>query len=335
VLYEAVRDNLATLLAAASEVGRGLPRHVERDFTRYLECGVLAHGFARVRCESCKDELLVAFSCKGRGVCPSCNAKRAHVTAAHLVERVLPHVPYRQWKLSFPHRVRWVLLKDVGLLSDVLTVFLRTVFALQRRRARRQGIRRAQAGAVSFIQFFGSALQVTPHVHSLVPDGIFMPWEGGMRFEALPPPTQGEVEKLLRVVRHRVLRLVEKRGTLPAQGPEDAQQVYQAHSLQQRLRWTELDVRPPPSKQPRCAFMEGFSLHGAHRPSFSAIATCEDSLGRGVPTGGCTPCAPARRTAQQPPLGGPPRHLCSSPLPQPASYSPYAPRRQVPRAAGA
>jgi hypothetical protein len=53
------------------------------------------------------------------------NAKRAHVTAVHLVERVLPHVPYRQWTLSFPHRVRWVLLKDVGLLSDVLTLFLR------------------------------------------------------------------------------------------------------------------------------------------------------------------------------------------------------------------
>ena len=133
VLYEAVRDNLATLLAEASEGGRGLPRYVERDFAKYLECGVLAHGFARVRCESCKDELLVAFSCKGRGVCPSCTAKRAHVTAVHLVEQVLPHVPYRQWTLSFPHRVRWVLLKDVGLLSDVLTLFLRAVFALQRR----------------------------------------------------------------------------------------------------------------------------------------------------------------------------------------------------------
>ena len=50
---------------------------------------MLAHGFARVLCESGKDELLVAFSCKGRGVCPSCNAKRAQVTAVHLVERVL------------------------------------------------------------------------------------------------------------------------------------------------------------------------------------------------------------------------------------------------------
>jgi hypothetical protein len=31
VLYEAVKDNLATLLAEASEVGRCLPRYVERD----------------------------------------------------------------------------------------------------------------------------------------------------------------------------------------------------------------------------------------------------------------------------------------------------------------
>ncbi len=90
-----------------TEVGRGLPWYVERDFSKNLECGVLAPGFARVRCEGCEDELLVTFSCKGRGVCPSCNAKRAHVTAAHLVEQVLPHVPYRQWTLSFPPRVRW------------------------------------------------------------------------------------------------------------------------------------------------------------------------------------------------------------------------------------
>ncbi len=67
---------------------------------------MLAHGFARVRFESGKDELLVAFSCKGRGVCPSCHAKRAQVTAVHWVERVLPHVPCRKWTLSFAHRVR-------------------------------------------------------------------------------------------------------------------------------------------------------------------------------------------------------------------------------------
>ena len=69
-MYEAVRENLATLVAEAAEVGRGLPRYVEKDFSNYLECGVLAHGFARVRCEGCKGEVLVAFSCKGRGCVP-------------------------------------------------------------------------------------------------------------------------------------------------------------------------------------------------------------------------------------------------------------------------
>ncbi|WP_434301755.1 transposase zinc-binding domain-containing protein [Corallococcus exiguus] len=142
-------------------MGRGLPRYVERDFARYLECGVLAHGFARVRRESCKDELLVAFSCKGRGECPSCNEKRANETAVHLVERVLPHVPYRQWTLSFPFRVRWVLAKDAHLFSAVLSVFLRVLFALQRRRARRLGGRGAEAGAVTFLQRFGSAARPT------------------------------------------------------------------------------------------------------------------------------------------------------------------------------
>jgi hypothetical protein len=46
---------------------------------------------------------------------------------------------------------------------------------------------------VSFIPFFGSALQVTPYFHSLVPDGVFVSREDGVRFEALPPPMQGEV----------------------------------------------------------------------------------------------------------------------------------------------
>jgi hypothetical protein len=82
-----------------------------------------------------------------------------------------------------------------------------------------------------------------------------------VRFVELPPPGQAEEERLLEVVHHRVLRLLESRGALPAQGPEDARQAYQAQSLQQRLPWTGLEVRPPPRKVPRCAFLEGFFLH--------------------------------------------------------------------------
>jgi hypothetical protein len=38
-------------------------RWVEEDFRAYLRCGILAHGFARIRCDDCAAERLVAFSC--------------------------------------------------------------------------------------------------------------------------------------------------------------------------------------------------------------------------------------------------------------------------------
>ena len=43
---------------------------------RFLDCGLLEHGFARVRCSECRAEFLVAFRCKGRHFCPSCHARR-------------------------------------------------------------------------------------------------------------------------------------------------------------------------------------------------------------------------------------------------------------------
>ena len=66
----------AFLEHAAATYKRGLPRYVERAFRAYLDCGIFAHGFLRWHCDHCGHDLLVAFSCKGRGVCPSCNARR-------------------------------------------------------------------------------------------------------------------------------------------------------------------------------------------------------------------------------------------------------------------
>jgi hypothetical protein len=84
-LYRAVQGHLETYLALARDGhtdGDGVPRYVEGEFRRYLECGILAHGFARARCGECGHDFLIAFSCKGRGVCPSCNARRMVETAA-------------------------------------------------------------------------------------------------------------------------------------------------------------------------------------------------------------------------------------------------------------
>jgi hypothetical protein len=70
-----------------------VPRFVERELRGYLACWILAHGFVRVRCEACGHDRLVAFSCKGRGFCPSGGGRRMADTATHLVDRVLPEVP--------------------------------------------------------------------------------------------------------------------------------------------------------------------------------------------------------------------------------------------------
>jgi len=216
--HAAVRAHLRTFLeearAPTADGGR-LPWFVEAEFERYLACGILARGFARVRCRACGDELLVAFSCKGRGFCPSCVTRRMHDTAARLVEGVLPHVPMRQWVLSLPRWARWVLVRDSGLVSRTLDLALREIFASLRKRARRAGVRGSRAGAVSFVQRFGGALNLNVHFHCVVSDGVFARDEGGVHFVPLGAPADSELEAILRRV---VIRLL----AVPAFAARDA-----------------------------------------------------------------------------------------------------------------
>ncbi|MEF8715705.1 MAG: transposase zinc-binding domain-containing protein [Accumulibacter sp.] len=109
VLYRTVQTHLATWLELSCDSRQGASgrAHAEREFRRYLECGILAHGFARARCAECGRDFLIAWSCKGRGVCPACNTRRMVETAAHLADHVLPRLPVRQWVLSVPKRLRF------------------------------------------------------------------------------------------------------------------------------------------------------------------------------------------------------------------------------------
>ena len=111
----------------AGEFDNFPPEYVENAFRRYLECGILAHGFARAHCDECGHDFLIAFSCKGRGVCPSCNTRRMTETAAHLTDHVFPCLPVRQWVLSVPKRLRYFLQRDSALQGAVLHIFLQTV----------------------------------------------------------------------------------------------------------------------------------------------------------------------------------------------------------------
>ena len=80
-------------------------------------------------------------------------------TAAHLVDRVIPAVPVRQWVLSLPFALRYRVAFEGVLLGEVLGIFIRAVFGSLKRRARDCGIPHGRCGAVTFIQRFGSALK--------------------------------------------------------------------------------------------------------------------------------------------------------------------------------
>ena len=111
ILHCLVREHLETFLAQVqAKTGTGLPEFVKDEFEAFLECGILAHGFLRLRCADCAHEKLVAFSCPPRGLpsgrpprglpsgrkrggfCPSCGARRMAESAAVLVDEIIPRL---------------------------------------------------------------------------------------------------------------------------------------------------------------------------------------------------------------------------------------------------
>jgi hypothetical protein len=150
VLFEVVKKHYTTWYRNAENP---VPHYVDKEFRDYLACGILAKGFACARCEDCHREFLLAFSCKRRGVCPSCNTRTMVETAANLIDNILPRVPIRQFVMSFPMRIRHYLQTH-----EILQAVLKIVVDEIRKRliACSPEVLNAQIGAVSFIQHFGN-----------------------------------------------------------------------------------------------------------------------------------------------------------------------------------
>jgi hypothetical protein len=85
-----------TFVGTVEAVERTVPRLCRREVEGFLKCGILTHGLLRVHCCDCGKDDVVAFSCKGRGFCPSCTTARMMDTAAWLVDAVIPAAPVRQ-----------------------------------------------------------------------------------------------------------------------------------------------------------------------------------------------------------------------------------------------
>src|SRR4029434_3794137 len=107
------------------------------------------------------------------------------------VDHVLPDVPIRQWVLSLPYRLRYLLAWDHDLCRAVVSVHARAVLGFLRARARRDGVANGRSGAVAIIQRFGGALNLNIHIHALVIDGVSAHDGEELRFHPGWPPHAG------------------------------------------------------------------------------------------------------------------------------------------------
>jgi hypothetical protein len=163
-LHKVVSENLESWLQWREAAERPVPAYVEDELRGYLECGLLCFGFARARCTGCGQGFVVALSCKGRGVCPSCNGRHMAQTAAHLADHVIPPVPVRQWVISLPKRLRGFLADRPRAVAALTKIFLdeieRSLCAVAgfARDADAPASARPRLGGISFLHRFGSAL---------------------------------------------------------------------------------------------------------------------------------------------------------------------------------
>ncbi len=184
--YQVVRQNLEAwlaqrragrLVAGANWVVDPVPGYVERDLRKVLECGILAHGYARARCEQCGQDFLVAYLCKGRGMCPGCNTRRMVETAAHLMEHVFPAVAVQQWVVVFPKRA------TAGASTSTAAA--------------------GRSGGVLFVHRFGATLNAHVHLHLCMLDGVVAQGRQGLVFRGARVD-EACVERVQAAVRQRV-----------------------------------------------------------------------------------------------------------------------------------
>jgi hypothetical protein len=214
LLYQLVEAYYPVFLSRLAAEGTVLPSYVEREFEEYLKCGRLEHGFLRVCCDTCHAEHLVAFSCKRRGFCPSCGARRMAESAALLVDEVFPEQPVRQWVLSFPYPLRFLFASRPAIMGQVLGIVYRVIATHLIKKAG-QTHKTAHTGAVTLIQRFGSALNLNIHFHMLFLDGVYVARpDGSTRFRWVKAPTGQEITQLAHSIAHRVGRFLERQGLL-------------------------------------------------------------------------------------------------------------------------
>ncbi|NIS83238.1 MAG: hypothetical protein GTO14_24230 [Anaerolineales bacterium] len=178
---------------------------VDKVVFRYLDCGVPEAGFARLKCAACGAERLLTLSCKQRGVCPSCDAKRGAAFAAFLKDELLENVGHCIWTFTIPKMLRPYFMHHRKLLGDLARLAYETIKELMLEAVGDDG---ARPGVVAVPQSFGSVLNAHPHTHCLASRGV---WDAQGQWLPIPYIDTVAAEKLFA---HKILHLLKSKGLL-------------------------------------------------------------------------------------------------------------------------
>jgi len=247
-LHKIVLENLESWLEWRDRAERPVAAYVEEELRGYLECGLLCFGFARALCTGCRTGFVVAFSCKGRGVCfarlsrarqpweplafPSAARQDGAMDGPPCLW-LAPPVPVRQWVISVPKRLRGMLADRPTAVAALTKIFLDEIerFLITASgvtaAANTPSASRPRLGGISFLHRFGSALNHHVHLHVCATDGVFVPPADGAPCDAPPaflparPINQADLATLTERVRRRVIRWFRMQRLLDAAAAAD------------------------------------------------------------------------------------------------------------------
>jgi hypothetical protein len=142
-------------------------------------------------------------------------------TAAHLVERVMPWVGVRQWVVSIPIPLRYWMASSRNLTAQVHRTVRNTIAQYYVNQAVCRGAERhkVQPGSVTFLQRFGSSINLNLHFHIIFLAGVYQSrTNAGLktRFIKADPPSNADISDVLQKISHRVIRKLRRPGYLEA-----------------------------------------------------------------------------------------------------------------------
>ena len=140
---------------------------IRKMIARFLKCGDLKEGFARVKCTQCGKELFVAYSCKQKCCRNSCHSRKNRdslLLAYHLQENVMEEVSHRQLVFTLPKRLHVYFRYDRSLLGDLSKAAWETVRDVFREEI---GCEDVMPAMITGIKTHGDLINLHPHIHGI------------------------------------------------------------------------------------------------------------------------------------------------------------------------